>query len=88
MIRTQIQITEQQADMLKDMADRQAVSMAEIIRRAIDQFISSPSQVSDAEQRRRALSFVGRFSSGVSDLSENHDRYLAEIYAEVEPRQP
>lgn len=32
-------------------------------------------------RRRRALSIVGAFSSGVDDLSVNHDKYLAEAYA-------
>lgn len=31
-----------------------------------------------AERRRRAIAATGRFKSGVSDLSENHDKYLAE----------
>ncbi len=35
------------------------------------------------ERRRRALSVVGAFASGVDDLSVNHDQYLAEAYADA-----
>lgn len=87
MVRTQIQLTEQQSTKLKELAAEYDVSTAELIRRAVDRFISTtgPEQISDAEQRRRALEFVGKFSSGIKDLSINHDLYLAEAYADVEP---
>lgn len=90
MVRTQIQLTEQQSTKLKELAAEYDVSTAELIRRAVDRFISTagPDQVSDAEQRRRALEFVGKFSSGVRDLSENHDLYLLEVYGDVEPLDP
>lgn len=90
MIRTQIQLTEQQSVKLKELAAEYDVSAAELIRRAVDQFISTASsaQISDAEQRRRALEVVGKFSSGVHDLSINHDRYLAEAYGDYEPLEP
>jgi hypothetical protein len=32
----------------------------------------------DDEQRAKALSIVGRFHSGLGDLSTEHDRYFAE----------
>lgn len=35
------------------------------------------------ERRRRAIAAAGRFHSGVVDLSSDHDRYLAEDYAEA-----
>jgi hypothetical protein len=37
---------------------------------------------SQTEIVRRALQLVGAFSSGLSDVSENHDRYLAEAMLE------
>ena len=39
----------------------------------------------DDEKWERAMSVVGAFRSGYTGISENHDRYLAEIYAECEP---
>ncbi|MCY4079563.1 MAG: hypothetical protein OXF54_04915 [Caldilineaceae bacterium] len=46
-----------------------------------DQLNCSSDNVEREERRRRALSIVGAFSSGVDDLSVNHDHYLAEAYA-------
>ena len=34
-----------------------------------------------AERRRRAIAAAGRFRSGVTDLSTEHDKYLDEAYA-------
>ena len=34
------------------------------------------------ELKRRSLSVVGKFRSGVTDLAEQHDKYLDEIYGE------
>lgn len=79
MIRTQIQLTEEQARALKAMAAREGVSIAELVRRSLTPFLRSPSLPS-AERRRRAIAFAGRFSSREGDIAENHDRYLAEDY--------
>jgi hypothetical protein len=34
------------------------------------------------EKRRRALSIIGIASSGLTDLSTNHDYYLAQVFEE------
>ena len=80
MVRTQIQLSEDQAQALKQLAARQETSMAELIRQAVDQLLRSASIVDPAERKRRALEAAGRFSSDVTDLSTQHDRYLAEAY--------
>lgn len=87
MVRTQIQLTEQQSVKLKELAAEYDVSAAELIRRAVDQFITAagPAQISDEDQRRMALEFAGKYPSGVKDLSENHDLYLIDVYGDVEP---
>lgn len=36
-----------------------------------------------AERRRRAIAAAGRFRSGTSDLSANHDSYLEEAYTAI-----
>ena len=83
MVRTQIQLTEEQAQALKRVARREKVSMAEIIRRSVNSFITSAEAgPSDEERRRRALSLIGCATGGPRDMSVNHDRYLAEIYGE------
>jgi hypothetical protein len=81
MVRTQIQLTERQARELKRMAAREGVSMAEIIRKAVDEKILEKSGEAPREDRiRRALAAAGKFRSGVKDAAERHDEYLAEAY--------
>ena len=78
MIRTQIQLAEQQVTILKQLATLQHTSMAELIRRAVDLFTESSDAGNIQERRQRALAASGQFRSGSSDLSARHDDYLAE----------
>ncbi len=82
MIRTQIQLTEKQSRTLKTMAMERGVSVAELIRQSVDNFIRSANQPTLDERRQRALSVVGIAASGETDLSTNHDYYLAEAYGD------
>ncbi len=77
MIRTQVQLTEAQARRLKETSERTGLSMAELIRRAVDRSLESGEPDRD-ELWRRALATVGAFNSGLGDLTENHDKYLEE----------
>jgi ribbon-helix-helix CopG family protein len=83
MIRTQIQLTEEQVRRLKAMAAEQGESMAALIRRSVDALLAVKTRGCTGEREQRALAASGRFRSGLTDVSENHDRYLADIYAEV-----
>lgn len=76
MIRTQIQLTEAQAEALKSLAAREGRSMADLIRTSVDSLLGDAGHVSREERRRRALAVVGRYRKGPRDLSEAHDRYL------------
>lgn len=78
MIRTQIQLTEEQAAALKSIAAEQGSSVAALVRESVDAFIKNTGAVTPEERKRRALSIVGRYSSGIRDLGREHDRYLAE----------
>jgi Arc/MetJ-type ribon-helix-helix transcriptional regulator len=80
MVRTQIQITEEQAAALKERAASLGVSMAELIRRGIDKVLESNGGNLQQERVRRAIQAAGRFRSGLHDVSVNHDKYLAEVY--------
>ena len=50
----------------------------------VNQVNCSSDSIDREERRRRALSIIGAFSSGVDDLSVNHDHYLAEAYANAD----
>ena len=77
MVRTQIQLTDEQASLLKKRAAEEGVSLAEIIRRGVDIYLQSTRAVSDEIRRQRAIRAAGRFSSGRGDLAEGHDNYLS-----------
>jgi Arc/MetJ-type ribon-helix-helix transcriptional regulator len=78
MKRMQIQFTEEQARRLRQAAGTGGESISSVVRRAVDAQVA----VEDSERRwERALGAVGRFRSGTgANLSEDHDRHLAEIY--------
>ena len=78
MIRTQIQLTERQHELLKRMAREENASMAELIRRAVDLLEKRRTGRSAEEIRERAKAAIGRFHSGLSDLAEKHDEYFAD----------
>ncbi len=78
MVRTQIQLTEKQAKALKEIARREQVSMAELIRRGVDALIASSLIVDREARKKRAMEAVGKFRSGKSDISEKHDDYLGD----------
>jgi predicted DNA-binding ribbon-helix-helix protein len=81
MIRTQIQLSEKQAKALKDLAARRNVSVAELIRQAVDEQLRAAGSIDPDERKQRALAAAGRFHSGLTDLSTAHDQYLAEAFS-------
>jgi predicted DNA-binding ribbon-helix-helix protein len=78
MIRTQIQLTEEQVQQLKDISQAENLSVAELVRRAVDHWLVTAAPLTVAERRERSLKAIGQFSSGLSDLAINHDKYLSE----------
>ncbi len=82
MIRTQVQLTEEQARALKNLASARQVSVAELIRQSVNTLIQSSGEIDAEERRKRAIAATGRFHSGVSDISAKHDEYLAEAFQE------
>lgn len=67
-----------QARMPKRLATIGGVSLAEVIRRSIDQTLIGLRVRSADDRRARALSVVGAFGSGKSDLARRHDEALEE----------
>ncbi len=87
MIRTQIQLTEQQSVRLREMARRSGVSVAEVIRQSVDRFLEQSAAPSAAASgfpgpatRLAALEIVGRFHGAPPDISLRHDDYLDQAY--------
>lgn len=82
MIRTQIQLTEEQSARLKAAAARRGVSVAELIRQSVDALLSRSAERSLDDLYRRASQAAGRHRSGWRDVSVRHDEYLSGAYSE------
>jgi len=54
--------------------------MADLVREGVKLYLEAHKRPSREELVRRALSIVGKYSSGPGDVSVNHDEYLADIY--------
>ena len=80
MIRTQIQLTEAQVGKIKKAAIDQGISVAEVIRRAVENMVQSSAKMTIQERARRAAEIAGKFRSGKRNISGKHDKYLAEAY--------
>lgn len=84
MVRTQIQLTDDQANQLRELAAREGLSMAELIRQAVDLILVRRTAVSvDPWQRCKAA--IGGFHSGLGDVAERHDDYFVESIATPGP---
>jgi predicted DNA-binding protein len=79
MIRTQIQLTEDQGERLRELARARNKSMAGIIREALDQFLGNE-EPGSRTLYRQALKVVGKYQCGVSDISTHHDKYLEDDF--------
>ena len=80
MIQIEVQISEEQAQLLEQLAAALRVPKEELSRQVIARWLEAeaPAPVSD-EVRARAA--IGRFHTGGADVSERHDEYLADAYA-------
>ena len=79
MIRTQIQLTPEQASSLKKLAAKEKKSIAEMVRLSVDAMIQAKGIYDQGELRSRAIRAAGQ-CRGPEDLSANHDDYLSETY--------
>lgn len=77
MAQTQIELTDEEIVALKELAKKREISLPELIHEGIGNLLRS-AKPDAVEQRQRALAIVGRFRSGLRDLSTRHDDYLAE----------
>jgi Arc/MetJ-type ribon-helix-helix transcriptional regulator len=78
MIRTQIQLTAEQAARLKRVTSRGTLSMAEVIRRALDSYLETvPEGRDDAARRQRAALAAGALRTGDPHLAAEHDAAFA-----------
>jgi hypothetical protein len=82
MVRMQIQFTEEQSRRLRELAQSRRVPITRVVREFVDEGLQSPGQPSREELVARVLALSGIGDSGLTDVSERHDDYLAEAYAQ------
>lgn len=77
MVRTQIQLTEEQTARVKKAARERGISMAELIRRCIDRWMEEEASPDLDALYERAMRIAGTFHDreGRTDVSERHDDY-------------
>ncbi len=78
MIRTQIQLTEEQFQVLKRLSVATGRSMADLIREAVDRLGAA----AGVDRRARAIEAIGGFRSGSTHVSSSHDDELSEAFQE------
>jgi hypothetical protein len=77
MIRTQIQITPEQARALKRLAAKEGKSVAELIRISVDSMLRTGGIKDQDDLRCKAMAAAGKLK-GPENLAAKHDDYLAE----------
>ena len=83
MVRTQIQLPEEQYRRLRKWSRQLGISLSEAVRRCIADHLAHEEAAPSREDRiRGALAVCGKYtdSEGASSVAQEHDRYLAETY--------
>jgi hypothetical protein len=73
----QVYLRPVQIESLRAIAERRKVSMAELIRQGVDRVLEDVPAEEDP-----LWNIIGTFDSGLGDLAEKHDEYLARLIHE------
>ena len=80
MIRTQVQLTEQQHVRLRALAAERGSSISRLVREGVDNVLAQIELGAPSDRAQRAIAAAGRFHSGRSDVARRHDDYLVTAY--------
>jgi len=84
MAQIEVSLADDQKAALEELSRIRNVPVADLVRKGIEDMLRSARPHGDdrahrdPEVKRRALAAIGKFSSGLGDLSERHDDYFAE----------
>ena len=88
MVRTMVQLTEEQVKALKALAKARKTSVAKLVRESVAQYIvTAPIEPTHEEKRQKALEFIEYIRNhpdkfhdieGKTDVSTNHDEYFVQ----------
>ena len=76
MASVEIQFTEEQMHALRWLSEKDGRSIEELLKAGVERMYKEEYEA----RAQRMLNAVGKFRAGVSDISENHDKYLAEDF--------
>jgi hypothetical protein len=79
MNRTQIQLTEEQHHLLRELSRSSKEPVAALIRKAVDQFLLTR-RPDRFYLYKQAQAIVGKYEAGIPDVSVAHDQYLEEAF--------
>ncbi len=82
MVKTQVQLPEEDLAELRRLAAQEGVSVSELVRRGVKEVLKAKRQPDRSELMRRALEVAGKYRGGKHDVARRHDDYLAEAYME------
>jgi len=77
-----IELTDKQAEELDKLASSRGQSVSELILSGVAALLRQEPANDQDSLRQRALELSGRFRSGLTDLSVEHDRYLGEDFGD------
>ena len=80
MVRTQVQLSEDDLAELRRLAAEEGVSVSALVRRGVKQVLESRGKPSREELWARAREVAGKYRSGKTDIGRRHDDYLAEDF--------
>lgn len=83
MVRMQIQLTDAQAERLRRVARNRGVSIASLVREAVDRSLAGGDPKAEAWQR--ALTVMGAFAGPGGSVATEHDAWFADA-AEADAR--
>ena len=82
-----VRLTDDELRALQEVAAKEERTVEELLRSRVEPLLREHEQdapVDREELKRRALAAIGRFRSGLKDLSTEHDKYLDEAYGDWE----
>ena len=88
MIRTMVQLTEEQLKALKELAKARKTSVASLVRESVEKYVTTATEEAEREEKwHQALEFLDYINDhseefqdieGKTDVSINHDKYFVQ----------
>lgn len=80
MVKTQVQLPEEDLARLRRLAAEEGVSVSELVRRGVRRVLEAGTTPTREQLWDRASEVIGKYRSGKPDIGERHDDYLDEAY--------